>query len=323
MPAFSFSIRGSRLAAAVTAGAALGIGALGLAVSGGSGGHVPTADQVKAAATVDATAVSTTPLGVPPVGTTPTADSAAASPAAAPSTPSSASAAPVPSASSRVTSSGTNTAPDKPAAESSAEAPRSDAAKPALDTSTAVTVGSDLGTYTAQSWTAKAPGPVREVTGHDITLNECANVHGAATWQQQPYLSSGGNPAVLETYTFGTAAGASAAYQGIHSGMSACQATSRTLQTTNHLTADALSHQTAGAEDTAAFARSWSGVAGISAPGSQTNHLFLATRGTSVLVLHFDELAKDSPASGPYDVRQDPNVLSLLTNLLATQAGAR
>ncbi|MFI9274160.1 hypothetical protein ACIGXM_26150 [Kitasatospora sp. NPDC052896] len=185
-----------------------------------------------------------------------------------------------------------------------------------------MTVRSGLAADTAESWTAQTAGPVREVTGHDIALDECASVHGAATWQQQPYLSSGGNPALLEIYTFATSAAADAAYQQIDSGMSSCEATSRALQSSKHLTADAVSQQTVAAPDAVAFERTWTGAEGISAAGKQTNHLYLAAHGTCVLVLHFDELASGSSAA-PYDVHQDPNVLSLLTNLLASQAGPR
>jgi len=196
------------------------------------------------------------------------------------------------------------------------------AAAPAINPTTAATVRTSLATYTAESWTAQTAGPVRQVTGHDIALNECASVHGATTWQQQPYLSSGGNSAVLEIYTFGTGAEAGAAYQKVFSGMNSCQATSRALQNAQHVTADAVVRQTAAAADAAAFERTWTGVEGISAPGQQTNHLYIAAHGTCVLILHFDELAAGSPA-GPYDVQQDPHVLSLLTNLLASQVGSQ
>ncbi|MGW2667687.1 hypothetical protein ACWC5F_06435 [Streptomyces sp. NPDC001272] len=194
---------------------------------------------------------------------------------------------------------------------------------PALDAATSAKVPSDLAAVTAQSWTAHAPGPVRQITGHDIALNECASVRGAATWQQQPYLSNGGNSAVLEIYTFGTEAAAAAANEGIRSGMSSCQATSKALQSANHLTPDAVTRQTADATDAVAFERTWTGVEGISAHGAQTNHLYLAAHGTRVLVLHFDELSEGSRAAAPYNTHQDPNVLSLLTNLLAAPAGTR
>ena len=165
-----------------------------------------------------------------------------------------------------------------------------------------------------ESWTAQKAGPVREVTGHDIELNECATVDGAITWQQQPYLSSGGNPAILETYTFATSAAARSAYAGVYSGMRSCQATSRALQAASHITPDAVSRQTASAADAAAFERIWTGVMGISAAGPQINHLYIAMRGSTVLVLHFDELGK---LTSPYNVRNDPAVLSVLIDVLA------
>jgi hypothetical protein len=165
----------------------------------------------------------------------------------------------------------------------------------------------------AESWTAQKAGPVREVGGHDIELNECATVDGAVTWQQQPYVSSGGNPAILETYTFATSAAARSAYAAVYSGMRSCQATSRALQAASHITPDAVSRQTASAAGAAAFERTWTGVLGISAAGPQINHLYLAVRGTTVLVLHFDELGT---LTSPYDVRNDPAVVSMLIDVL-------
>ena len=71
--------------------------------------------------------------------------------------------------------------------------------------------------------------------GHNIELNECAMVYGAATWQQQSYVSSsGGDSAIFETYTFGTPAAARSAFAAASSGMKSCQATSRTLQVRPH-----------------------------------------------------------------------------------------
>jgi hypothetical protein len=173
--------------------------------------------------------------------------------------------------------------------------------------------------YTAESWTASSAGPVRDVSGHDIELNECASIHGASTWQQQPYVSSGGNSAILEAYTFSTSAQADSAFTAVLSGMQVCQATSRALQTTNHITADAVTRETASATDAAAFERTWTGVEGISAGGLQTNHLYLAVNGSDVVVLHFDELAATSASASPYDVRSDPAVLSLLKSVAANQ----
>jgi len=171
-----------------------------------------------------------------------------------------------------------------------------------------------LPAFNVEAWTAQKAGPVEHVTGHNIELNECATVYGAATWQQQPYVSSsGGDPAIFETYTFATSAAARSAYAAASSGMKSCQATSRALQVAAHITPDAVSHQTASASDAAAFERTWTGVGGVSADGPQTNHLYLATQGTTLVVLHFDEFGKD-PA--PYDVSDDPAVLATLNGVL-------
>ena len=173
---------------------------------------------------------------------------------------------------------------------------------------------SQLPAFNIEAWTAQKAGPVEHVTGHNIGLNECATVHGAATWQQQPYVSSsGGDPAIFETFTFGTPAAARSAYAAATAGMKSCQATSRALQVAAHITPDAVSHQTASATDAASFERVWTGVGGISADVPQTDHLYLATRGTTLVVLHFDEFGKD-PA--PYDVRNDPAVLATFIGVL-------
>lgn len=174
-----------------------------------------------------------------------------------------------------------------------------------------------LPAFAAESWTAQSADPVQQVTGHDIELNECASIHGATTWQQQAYSSSGGNSAILEIYTFASDS-AGSAYHAALSGMAACQTTTRALQTANHVPADAVSRQTASATGAAAFVRTWTGVEGVSAAGPQTNHLYFAMHGTTLLVLHFDELAGQSTAA-PYDVRNDPGVLSMLTNVLTDQ----
>jgi hypothetical protein len=173
---------------------------------------------------------------------------------------------------------------------------------------------SQLPAFNVEAWTEQKAGPVDHVTGHNIGLNECATVHGAATWQQQTYVSSsGGDSAIFETYTFGTAAAARSAYAAASAGMKSCQATSRALQVANHITPDAVTHQTASETDAAAFERVWTGVDGISAFGPQTNHLYLAVRGTTLVVLHFDEFGKHPAA---YDVRNDPAVLATLIGVL-------
>jgi hypothetical protein len=178
---------------------------------------------------------------------------------------------------------------------------------------------SRLPAYATESWKAEALGPVRSVDGHEIKLNECATIHGASTWQQQPYWSSGGNSAVLEIYTFSSPAAAQSAAAGLRSGMRSCQATSRALQAAQHLTVDAVAEQTANAGTAAAFRRAWTGVAGLSASGPQVNHLYVATRGSAVMILHFEEFKSARSAAGAYDVHNDPSVLTLLADLLAAR----
>jgi hypothetical protein len=152
------------------------------------------------------------------------------------------------------------------------------------------------------------------VTGHNIELNECATVYGPETWQQQPYPSrSGGDPAIFETYTFGTSAAARSAFAAASSGMRSCQATSRALQVTVHITPDAVTRRTASATEAVAFERTWTGVAGVSSFGPQTDHLYIATRGTTVVVLHFDQFGK---VPLPYNVSNDPAVLATLMSVL-------
>jgi hypothetical protein len=183
-----------------------------------------------------------------------------------------------------------------------------------------VAAPAQLPAFKAESWVAQAPGPVLTVIGHDIGLNECASIDGATTWQQQGYKSSGGNSAILETYTFKSATAARAADTGVLAGMRHCQSTSRALQAANHIRADAVCTETAHAAHAAAFERTWTGVAGMSAAGPQINHLYIALKSTTILILHFDELNTSARSAGTYSVRNDPAVLNMLTGLLATRA---
>jgi hypothetical protein len=171
-----------------------------------------------------------------------------------------------------------------------------------------------LPAFNVESWTAYKASSVEHVHGHNIELNECASVYGPATWQQQSYVSgSGGDSASVDTFTFGTSAEARSAFAAASSGMKSCQATSRALQVTSHITPDAVSRETASTDDAAAFERTWTGVGGVSAYGAQINHLYLATRGTTLVDLGVDEFGKE-PA--PYDVRDDAAMLATLLGVL-------
>ena len=228
---------------------------------------------------------------------------AVSAPAASPTT-----ALPAPSAS--ATASGATAAPTAQPSTSVAAA----ASQPSPANSGLPVAPAQLPAFNVESWTAQKAGSVVHVHGHNVGLNECATVDGPATWQQQGYVSSsGGDSAIFETFTFSTTAAARSAFAAASSGMKSCQATSRALQVTAHITPDAVSLETASTADAAAFERTWTGVNGVSAYGPQVNHLYLATSGTTLLVLHFDEFGKD-PA--PYDVHDDAAMLTTLLGVL-------
>jgi hypothetical protein len=173
------------------------------------------------------------------------------------------------------------------------------------------------------SWTAQPTGPLEQVVGHSIELNECATVQDASTWQQQSYMSSGGNSAILETFAFASNSAAASAFASVDAGMDSCQSVSRALQNANHAPQDAVCLETASEPSLAAFERKWTGVQGISAAGPQINHLYFAQRGATLLVLHFDEFTAGTDSAARYDVQNDPSVLSMLESVLATPSGSR
>jgi hypothetical protein len=210
----------------------------------------------------------------------------------------------------------------KPASAASSVKSRPASSQPARSkrTSALTAAPAQLPAFKAESWVAQAPGPVMTVSGHEIHLNECASVDGATTWQQQGYKSSGGDSAILETYTFASRTAARAAYTNVLVGMNQCQSTSRRLQTANHIAANAACLGTAHTAISGAFERTWTGVQGISAAGPQINHFYIAMKRTTVLVLHFDELNTSAGSARTYSVRNDPAVLTMLTNLLTAHA---
>ncbi|MQS13056.1 hypothetical protein F7Q99_12360 [Streptomyces kaniharaensis] len=147
-----------------------------------------------------------------------------------------------------------------------------------------------------------APPHTQPVT-HDVGLNECASVRGALTWQQQGYVSGFKTPAIQDSFTFADPAAAQQTYQSLLSAMKTCQDTSRTLQGNAHLSPDAEVAQTGTTADGAAFARRWTAVAGMSAPGPQTNHVYLVQRGNLLTVLQFPEFSDKGATYAPTDDR--------------------
>jgi hypothetical protein len=166
-----------------------------------------------------------------------------------------------------------------------------------------------------QSWRPIAPAQSHPVT-HDMRLNECQTVHGANTWQQQGYESSQHTPGVQDTFLFANATAADTAYQALLTAMSSCQDRSRALQTEARLPVDASVTETAQSTAGAAWARQWTAAGGISAPGAQTNHIYLARRGPVVTVLQITELPGKTPTNA-IDTREDGAVLSTLAANLA------
>ena len=124
-----------------------------------------------------------------------------------------------------------------------------------------------------EGWKPLAAARTQAVTTA-IELNECASVLGAASWQQQAYISVFQTPAEQDVFTFPSAAAAQSAYQSLQARMGSCQVQSRTLQAKAHLATDAQVATTAATGAGTAWSRQWTGVESVSAAGPQTNHLY-------------------------------------------------
>ncbi|GGS02193.1 MULTISPECIES: hypothetical protein [Streptomyces] len=163
----------------------------------------------------------------------------------------------------------------------------------------------------AARWKPMGPTNTRPV-GPETRLNECATVRGAASWQQQGYVSAFKTPAIEDSFTFATEAAATGAYQNLVTDLAGCQDTSREVQREAGLTVDARVERTAATADGNAYRREWTGVAGMSAPGAQTNHVYLVRRGATVTVLQFTEMRTASGPRHSYDIRDDRATLATL-----------
>lgn len=167
----------------------------------------------------------------------------------------------------------------------------------------------------AEKWDPAGPPSTRDITGHDITENECFKAEGANTWTQQAFYGGDGqNTAIQDSFTFSSAGAAESAYQDAVTGMDACRQTSVALQQKNGVTPDAKVAQTASGTAAAAWKRTWTGVMGMSADSPQTNHIYLAVNGARLIVLQFTEFPGQA---APYDTAGDPQVLTMLTDELA------
>lgn len=153
---------------------------------------------------------------------------------------------------------------------------------------------------------------------HDLSVNECASVHGALVWQQQGYISAFNTPAIHDIFTFSDATSARTAYDSLTASMDGCQSRSRTLQSQHGVTPDAKVTRTAITAGGTAYARRWTGYSGLSAAGPQTNHYYLAVHGNLVTVVQFTEgIGRAEPR--PYDTTTDASALPVVVGQLSNQ----
>ncbi|MFI9359443.1 hypothetical protein ACIG5E_00030 [Kitasatospora sp. NPDC053057] len=269
------------------------------------------------------------PVGAPAAGS----PTVTASPTAAGSPPASASAdaAPAPSGSPAGSGAASNAVAAPPT-----QLPDSASPKPAATAPSGSPAGSGTASNTkaappaplpaaqlpdsaAAQWKPIAP-PHTQPVRHQIQLNECADVNGAATWQQQGYVSSFHTPAIQDTFTFADAAAAQDSYHAVLTAMDGCQATSAARQTASKITPDAQVTRTATTADGSAYARQWTGVAPISAAGRQTNHIYVVQRGSVLTVLQYAVPATTTGAT-PQTPDDDQKQLALIDAQLTTAAG--
>ncbi|WP_156178741.1 hypothetical protein [Saccharothrix sp. ST-888] len=164
-----------------------------------------------------------------------------------------------------------------------------------------------------EGWHPLAPPRTQAVTGA-VQLDECASVPGAASWQQQAYVSVYRTPAEQDLFTFRDGTAAQTAYQGLLTQMDACQTVSRALQAKALGTTDAQVTRTAVTDQGTAWSRQWTGVEGLSAAGPQTDHLYAVQQGTTLAVVHFDEWAATHAV--PYSTRADGDLLTSVARQL-------
>ncbi|MEU6479890.1 hypothetical protein ABZ858_23980 [Streptomyces sp. NPDC047017] len=155
--------------------------------------------------------------------------------------------------------------------------------------------------------------PVRRPVGHHIGLDECAGLDGATAWLQQGWASAAGTPAIQDTFTFATSAAARHAFDQAGTGMKSCAMPLRALQSTNRLTPDASVARTATAGDASAWRYQWTAVPGMSAPGSQTHHVYLALQGSQLTALQYTDLA----SAGQTDTATPASDRAFLSTLAA------
>ncbi|MDH6111682.1 hypothetical protein P3T36_001997 [Kitasatospora sp. MAP12-15] len=162
--------------------------------------------------------------------------------------------------------------------------------------------------------------PHTQAVSHRIGLNECAGVDGAASWQQQGYVSSFNTPAIQDSFSFADPTAAQSAYTAVLSAMDGCQQQSRALQTSSKISADAQVTKTAAATDATAYARQWNAVAGMSAPGPQTDHIYVVRSGSVLTVLQFAVPAGASGGNSTTAADDQATLTTIAAQLTSTAA---
>ena len=206
----------------------------------------------------------------------------------------------------------------QPPASASAAVPGSPGVPIAVRTPPAPLPASQLPDTAAALWKPIAT-PRTEAVSHPVGLNECVSIQGASEWQQQGYVSSFNTPAIQDSFTFTDPAAAQAAYQSVLSSMATCQAQSRAAQVKADLPADAQVSRTAAVADGTAFLRRWNAVAGMSAPGEQSNHYYVVHEGAVLTVFQFVEM---DPAAHPYNTAGDRSTLTTIAAQLTAATAA-
>ncbi|MDJ0380421.1 hypothetical protein [Streptomyces sp. G-G2] len=159
--------------------------------------------------------------------------------------------------------------------------------------------------------------PKRRTVTPTSSLNECAAIQGATGWQQQGWASTAKTPAIQDTFTFATPADADHVRQSLGAQLDGCQAALRDAQTKQGAhTPDATSARTATHPAAAAWQYQWTAVPGMSAPGSQTHHVYLAQDGAVLTVLQYSDMASAGQGNSASPAA-DADLLTTLAGSLA------
>ncbi|MFE9483238.1 hypothetical protein ACFYNM_32120 [Streptomyces spororaveus] len=148
------------------------------------------------------------------------------------------------------------------------------------------------------------------------SLNECAAVEGATGWQQQGWASAAKTPAIQDTFTFATPTDADRARQVLNTQLDGCQTALRDAQTKQGRTPDATSSRTATSPAAGAWQYQWTAVPGMSAPGAQTHHVYLAADGNVLTVLQYSDLTSAGQGNSATPA-SDADLLTTLAGSLA------